>query len=102
MVAGNELVQEVECPGVWMGQEIQLPQLPDVTCSTLALYLCDLGKLVGEEAVDLYCDGCKREAVEAGWMCDPCVLEACVLDLSCANVTQLDEGLVSVTLHGLD
>ena len=87
MVAGNELVQEVECPGVWMGQEAQLPQLPDVTCETLALCLCDLGKLGGGEVVDLYCDGCKQEAGEAGWMCDPRVLKDYVSDLSCANVT---------------
>ena len=94
--------QGVECLGIWMGHDVQLPHWSDVTCETLALCLCDQGKLGGEEVVDLYCDGCKQEEGEAGWMCDPCVLEAYALDLACANVTHLDEGLVSVAVHGLD
>ena len=59
--------------------------------------LCDQGKRGGGEVADLYCDGYREEAREAEWMCG--VLEAYVL--SFADVTQLDEGLVSVAVHGL-
>ena len=99
------MLDEQDFPGIWMGHGVQVPQWPDVTCATLASCLCDQGKLEGREVVDLFCDVCNQEAGEAGWMCEPCVLEAYVLDLSCApsaDVTHLDEGLVSVAVHGLD
>ena len=86
--------QGVVGPGIWLGHGVQVPQWSDVICETLALCLCDQGKLEGEEVVDLFRDGCKQEAGEAF-----------VLDLSCApsaDVTHLDERLVSVAVHGLD
>ena len=75
-----------------MGHGVQVPQWSDVNCESLALCLCDQGKLEGGEVVDLFRDGCKQEAGEAF-----------VLDLSpSADVTHLDEVLVSVAVHGLD
>ena len=85
-----------------MGHDVQLPRGSDVACETLSKSLCDQGNLGGGGVVDLYYNGCRKEAGEARWMCDPCVLEAVALDLSRANVTHLDEGLVSAALHGLD
>ena len=82
-----------------MGHGVQEHQWADVTCVALALCLCDQGKQGEGEVADLYGDGYREEAGEAGWMCG--VSGASVLDLSFADVTQLDEGLVSVAVHGL-
>ena len=68
------VLQGVDYPGIQMGHGVQVPQWSDVTCESLALCLCDPGKLEGGEVVDLFCDGCNQEAGEAGWMCDPRVL----------------------------
>ena len=107
LVVGKELVQQaVGYPGIWLGHGVQeVPQWFDVTEETLALCLCDQGKLEVGEVVGLLCDGCKQEAGEARWMCDPCLLEAYVLDLASApsaGVTLLFGGLVSVAVHGFD
>ena len=80
-----------------MGHGVQEHQRADVTSVARPMCLCDQGKRGGGEVADLYGDDCRQEAGEAGWMCG--VLEAYVL--SFADVTQLDEGLVSVAVHGL-